>query len=25
VRDIAHRFLKSLRAGGAQTNEDADH
>lgn len=25
VRDIAQRFLKSLRASGAQTNEDADH
>jgi hypothetical protein len=25
VRDIAHRFLKSLRAEGAQTDQDADH
>lgn len=25
VRDIAHRFLRSLHAGGAQANEDANH
>ena len=25
VRDIAQRFLKSLRAEGARTDQDADH
>ncbi len=25
VREIAYRFLKSLRAGGAQTDHEGDH